>query len=231
MKKRGKKFIKASETLTNAVFSGDWKDGLDIVVNSSFAKFDESVCVDVVLGVDPLKGEQAVRGSVLLPNGTGRKVRVVAFVKGENEEKARSAGADFVGAEDLIEKIEGGWMDFDVAVATPDVMGLVGKVAKLLGPRGLLPNKKVGTVTFDVESIIGELKKGRISFRGDKGGGVHLSVGRVSLGAEKLLDNLKAFFKALQDSRPSAVKGKFIQKIVISSSMGVGVSISTKEVV
>jgi large subunit ribosomal protein L1 len=149
------------------------KGALESVVKGARVKFDESVDMDIVLGIDPNKGEQTVRGSALLPHGTGKKVRVIAFARGEHEEAAKAAGADFVGAEDLIAKIEGGWMDFDAAVATPDLMGMVGKVARALGPRGLLPNNRLGTVTFDLASVIKEIKQGRVSFRNDKGGNVH----------------------------------------------------------
>jgi large subunit ribosomal protein L1 len=182
----------------------------------------------MILGIDPVKGEQNVRGAVLLPNGTGKKVRVVVFAKGDYEEEATKAGADFVGAEDLIEKIKGGWMDFDAAVATPDLMGLVGKVARILGPRGLLPNKKVGTVTFDVGSVVGELKKGRVVYRNDKGGVVHVPFGKVSFGVEKLTENLEALIRAVRASKPATAKGKFIRKMTISSTMGVGVPLSAE---
>ncbi|MBT4594282.1 50S ribosomal protein L1 [bacterium] len=207
------------------------KETLDAVVKAARVKFDESVDADIVLGIDASKGEQVVRGSVLLPHGTGKKVRVLVFARGEHEAQASAAGADYVGCEDLIEKIESGWMEFDVAVATPDVMGLVGKVARALGPRGLLPNKKVGTVTFDVESIVTDLKKGRVSFRNDKGGVVHAPVGRVSFGADKLNDNLVAFVKAVQSCKPAAAKGKYIKKITVSSTMGIGFPVASEDIV
>ena len=198
------------------------REALEQVVKTAKAKFDESVDVDVVLGIDPNKGEQTVRSSVLLPHGTGRKVRVIAFVKSENEEKAKAAGADFAGGEDLVAKIESGWLDFDAAIATPDMMALVGKVARVLGPRGLLPNNRVGTVTFDFASIIKELKQGRVSFRNDKGGVVHAPFGKVSFGVDRLAENLTAFLKALQSSKPATSKGKYIRKAFVSSTMGKG---------
>ena len=228
MSMAGKKHVKAQEMLAAANIT-TWKSALDFVVKNVHTKFDESVDVDAVLGIDASKGEQTVRGSVLLPHGTGKKVRVVVFAKGEYEDAAKKAGADFVGVEDLIEKIEGGWLDFEAAVATPDLMGIVGKVAKILGPRGLLPNKKVGTVTFDVGSIVSDLKKGRVSFRNDKTGIVHAPFGRVSFGTEKLLENITALVKAIQSSKPAASKGKYLKKLVISSTMGVGVTLNPDE--
>jgi len=161
---------------------------------------------------------------VLLPNGTGKSVKILVFAKGEHEENAKSAGADYVGAEELIEKISSGWMDFDVAVATPDMMGLVGKVAKILGPKGLLPNKKVGTVTTDITAIISDLKKGRVTYRNDKGGVVHAPFGKVSFGKEKLVENLKTLISSIKSNKPATSKGRFLKKLVISSTMGVGVN-------
>jgi large subunit ribosomal protein L1 len=205
------------------------RGALDQVVKTARAKFDESVDVDLVLGIDPAKGEQTVRGSVMLPHGTGKNVRVIAFVKGENEDKATAAGAIAVGSEDLIAKIEGGWLDFDAAVATPDMMAMVGKVARILGPRGLLPNNRVGTVTFDFVSIIKELKQGRVSFRNDKGGVVHAPFGKVSFGIDKLAENLMAFLKALQASKPATSKGKYMRKAFVSSTMGKGFAINLED--
>jgi large subunit ribosomal protein L1 len=230
MSKQGKKYSKIREKLAAANIT-NWKSALDFVCKNNPAKFDESVDVDVILGIDAAKGEQTVRGSVLLPHGTGKKMRVVVFAKGEYEDQAKKAGADFVGLEDLIEKIEGGWAEFDAAVATPDLMGAVGRVAKFLGPRGLLPNKKVGTVTFDVTSIVSDLKKGRVSFRNDKTGVLHAPFGKVSFGADKLVENLSSLVKAVKSSKPATSKGKFIRKITVSSTMGVGVSINPDEVV
>lgn len=229
MTKIGKKHRKAVEFVKAHPIKNK-KDALEVVVKSSHTKFDESVDADVILGIDASKGEQTVRGSVLLPHGTGKKVRVVVFARGEHEEAAKKAGADFVGLEDLIEKILGGWVDFDVAVATPDVMGVVGKVAKILGPRGLLPNAKIGTVTFDIASTVADLKGGRVSYRNDKGGVVHASFGKVSFGAEKLSDNLKSLVKSISSSKPATSKGTFIKKIVVSSTMGPGVSINVEEI-
>ena len=229
MAKVGKKHRQAIEQVATQETTS-WKSALEAACGASHVKFDESVDVTISLGIDPAKGEQTVRGSVLLPNGTGKKVRILVFAKGEHEEAAQKAGADYVGADDLVEKIKGGWMDFDAAVATPDLMGLVGKVARILGPRGLLPNNKVGTVTFDVASIVSDLKKGRVSFRNDKTGVLHAPFGRVSFGAGKLQENLSALVKAVQSSKPPTSKGKFIKKVTISSTMGVGLTLNPDEV-
>ena len=230
MIKHGKKYLGVREKLKTTKISG-FKPALDFVIKNAFAKFDESVDAHVILGVDASKGEQTVRGSVLLPHGTGKKVRIVVFAKGEYEEQAKKAGADFVGVEDLVAKIEGGWTDFEVAVATPDLMGVIGKVAKILGPRGLLPNKKLGTVTFDIASIVSDLKKGRVSFRNDKAGIVHAPFGKVSFGADKLAENLVTLMHAIKGSKPASSKGKYIKKITVSSTMGVGLSLSPDEIV
>jgi len=229
MSVHGKKYLAAKEqVLSNPALPA--KEALDKVKKLAFAKFDESVDIDIKLGIDPSKGEQAVRGSVVLPVKKGGDVRVVVFAKGEHADQAQAAGADVVGAEDLVEKIQGGWMDFDYAVATPDLMGLVGKLAKILGPRGLLPNKKLGTVTFDVADVIKDLKRGRLFFKNDKQGLVHFSFGKVSFDVDTLYQNVVAFLKALAAAKPAASKGKFIQKATVSSTMGVGVSINPDEI-
>ncbi len=228
MAKQGKKYRDAKEKLTfDKPLS--YSEGLKTVKDLAFAKFDESVDVDVNVGIDPSKGDQVVRGAVTLPHSIGKKAIIVVFAKGEHAEAAQKAGADFVGAEDLIEKIEGGWLDFTTTVATPDMMGMVGKVARILGPRGLVPNKKTGTVTFDVAGIVAELKKGKHFFKNDKSGLVHFSVGRVSFEPEKLKENLVTFMKALMASKPAASKGKFIKKVTVSSTMGVGVPFNPDE--
>lgn len=225
----GKKFKAALEKVGNniGVKAGD---ALSKVKQVAFARFNETVDVHVNLGIDASKGEQVVRGSVVLPHALGEPVKVIVFAKGDYADKAREAGADFVGAEDLVEKIEGGWMDFGVAVATPDLMGLVSKLAKLLGPRGLLPNKKLGTVTFDVDAVVADLKRGRKFFRSDKSGLVHFSVGKTAFDVEKLVENYTAFMKALSSSKPSAAKGKFIKKITVTSTMGPGIAVSPDEI-
>jgi large subunit ribosomal protein L1 len=229
MAKHGKKYQKAVAGVKPGA-SMPVKEALAKLKELAYAKFDESIDVSVGLGIDATKGEQAVRGSTLLPHGKGKKVRVIVFAKGEYAEAARAAGADEVGADDLVEKIENGWMEFDVAVATPDLMGPVGKLAKLLGPRGLLPNKKVGTVTFDVAPVVSDLKKGRAFFKNDKSGYVNFSFGKKSFDVDKLYDNLVAFAKALASAKPASSKGKFLRKMTISSTMGVGIAISPDEV-
>jgi large subunit ribosomal protein L1 len=226
----GKKYRKAAEEVKQGVTLVS-RDALALVKKIAFAKFDETIDAHVNLGIDHAKGEQVVRGSVVLPHGVGKKIRIIVFAKGEHAEAAEKAGADFVGAEDLVEKINGGWLDFDYAIATPDLMGLVGKLAKVLGPRGLLPNKKVGTVTFDVAYIVNDLKKGRLFFKSDKSALVHLSLGKVSFDAQKLDENFKAFVKALNATRPATAKGKFLQKITVASTMGVGVAVDPDEAV
>lgn len=228
MSGRGKKYSQSREKLKiDKPFS--YVDGMKQVKDLAYAKFDESVDVDVNVGIDPSKGDQVVRGSVVLPHSIGKVRKIAVFAKGEHAEAALAAGADFVGGEDLIEKIEGGWLDFTDAVATPDMMGMVGKVAKVLGPRGLVPNKKTGTVTFDVASVVADLKKGRHFFKNDKNGIVHFSIGRVSFDAQKLADNIKAFMRGLLSSKPPSSKGKFIKKVTVSSTMGVGVPLNPDE--
>lgn len=228
MTKRGKK-IQQAKAAIDKTKQYSIAEGLSKVKELAYVKFNESVDVNVNVSIDPTKGDQVVRGSVLLPHGTGKEVKIAVFAKGEHADKALKAGADFVGAEDLIEKIEGGWLGFNYAVATPDLMGLVGKVAKILGPRGLVPNKKTGTVTFDVEAVVADLKKGRLFFKNDKNGIVHFSFGRVAFDASKLADNLSAFMKALAASKPASSKGKFIKKMTISSTMGPGIRLNPDE--
>src|SRR5208337_3423774 len=180
---------------------------------------DETVDIAINLGVDAKKSDQMVRGTVVLPYGTGKPVRVLAFAKGEKEKEAREAGADFVGAEDLVEKIQKGWLDFDKAVATPDVMGLVGKLGKVLGPRGLMPNPKLGTVTFDIAKAVKEIKAGKVEFRAEKAGIVHVPIGKSSFDKEKLAENANAVVKSISKAKPAASKGKYIKKATVSSTM------------
>jgi large subunit ribosomal protein L1 len=188
-------------------------------------KFDETIDVAVKLGVDPRHADQMVRGSIILPNGIGKEVKVLVFAKGEKEQEATDAGADFVGNDDLIEKIKGGWFGFDKAVATPDVMGMVGKIGKMLGPRGLMPNAKTGTVTFDVARAVNELKSGKIDYRVEKAGIVHVPMGKVSFGPEKVLENLIAFIDSIVRNKPASSKGTYIRSIGISTTMGPGLKI------
>ena len=196
---------------------------VQLVLDTAHAKFDETIDVAVRLGVDPRHADQMVRGTCILPHGTGKKIRVLVFAKGEKEKEALEAGADFVGAEDLVEKIKGGWLDFDKAVATPDMMGLVGRMGKILGPRGLMPNAKTGTVTFDLTKAVNELKAGKIDFRVERGGIIHVPMGKVSFGKEKIEDNLRAFFDTIIRLKPPAAKGTYMKSITVSSTMGPGV--------
>ena len=228
MAKHGKKYRDAKEKLGEPV-SLSPQQGFTTVKESSFAKFDESVDVDISLGIDAAKSEQIVRGSVVLPHNLGKKVRVIVFAKDKYIDQAVAAGADEVGSTDLIEKITGGWMDFDYAVSTPDMMSSVGKLAKILGPKGLLPNKKLGTVTFDVGPIVADLKKGRSFFKNDKTGLVHFAIGKKSFDDSKLDENLRAFLKAVVGARPNTAKGKYIKKVSLSSTMGPGVQIDCED--
>ena len=225
---RGKKYRKAIESVA-AFDTGTLKGAFEALIKGAWAGFDESVTIDMVLGIDPTRGGQTVRGSVLLPNGTGKKVRVLAFAKGEHVDAARAAGADVVGNDDLVEKILGGWLEFDIAVATPDAMGIVGKVARILGPRGMLPSNKVGTVSFDLAPIIKDLKRGRVYFRNDKGGGLHALIGKKSFGAEKLEETLRSLLAAVRSCKPASSKGKFFKKVVVSSTMGMGIPLNVEE--
>lgn len=229
MAKHGKKYRTALTSAPKAELGAD--AGLQKVKDLSYAKFDESVDVSINLGIDPARGEQTVRGSVVLPHGKGKEKKVIVFAKGEYADEAKKAGADFIGMEDLIQKINDGWLDFDYAVATPDVMGAIGSLAKILGPRGLLPNKKVGTVTFDVADIVTDLKRGRAFFRNDKQGIVHFSIGKVSFDVNKLYENLSALIKAVTSAKPATAKGKYLKRITVSSTMGIGIPISFDEIV
>jgi large subunit ribosomal protein L1 len=198
-------------------------EAIELIKATKFVKFDETVDVAVRLGVDPRHADQMVRGAVVLPNGLGKDVRVLVFAKGEKEKEARDAGADYVGAEDLVAKIQEGWFDFDTAIATPDMMGVVGKIGKLLGPRGLMPNPKVGTVTFDISRAVNESKAGKVEFRVEKAGIVHAPVGKLSFETVKLRENVQALVEALLKAKPSAAKGTYMKKISISSTMGPGI--------
>lgn len=201
------------------------EEAVKLVKETAYAKFDETVDMSLNLGVDPKKSDQMVRGTVVLPHGVGKKVRVLVFAKGEKEKEALDAGADYVGAEDLVEKIQKGWMDFDRAVATPDIMGLVGKLGKILGPRGLMPNPKLGTVTFDVGKAVKEIKAGKVEYKTEKAGIVHVPIGKVSFDTEKLLDNARVVIEAILKAKPGTSKGKYLKKVAISSTMGPGIRV------
>jgi large subunit ribosomal protein L1 len=226
MPKHGKKYLESRNKVNReAKYSLD--EAVKLLQETSYAKFDETVDVSFRLGVDPKYPDQQVRGSVVLPAGTGKTVRVLVFAKGEKEKEALDAGADFAGADDIVAKIQGGWLDFDKAVATPDMMGAVGKIGKLLGPRGLMPNPKVGTVTFEVGKAVKDLKGGRIEFKVDKTGTLHAGIGKVSFGPEKIRENFDAFFEAIVKAKPAGAKGTYIRTVSLSTSMGPGIRLNT----
>jgi len=224
MTNRGKKYLDARNKVDrNKRY--ELEEGLKLLLDTAYAKFDEGVDVAIRLGVDPKKADQMVRGTVVLPHGTGRKVRVLTFAKGQKEKEALDAGADFVGGEDLIEKISKGWLEFDKAIATPDMMGLVSKLGKILGPRGLMPNPKVGTVTFDLERAIKEIKAGKVEFRVEKAGIVHVPVGKVSFGFNRLLENIKTLLEVILRAKPPTSKGIYLRSIALSPTIGPGIKI------
>ncbi len=201
-------------------------EAIRLVTEFSPAKFDETVEIAVRLGVDPRQADQNVRGTVVLPHGTGKSIRVAVFAKGEKEREAKEAGADFVGGEELVKKIsEEGWLDFDKAIATPDMMGLVGRIGKILGPRGLMPNPKVGTVTFEVANAVRELKAGKVEYRVEKAGIVHVPIGKRSFGAERLIENAAALLASLIKAKPAAAKGNYLVSIAVSATMSPGVKV------
>ena len=224
MPKNGKNYTQAREQVDRTK-RYPLEEAVQLAVKASYVKFDETVDMAVRLGVDPRHADQMVRGAVVLPNGTGKTTRVLVFAKGEKEKEALDSGADVVGSEELIEKIKGGWLEFDKAVATPDLMGQVGKIGKILGPRGLMPNAKTGTVTFDVAKAIREIKAGKIEFRVEKNGIVHAPMGRVSFGLDKLIPNILSFFETILRLKPSSAKGTYLKSITISTTMGPGIKI------
>lgn len=229
MPKRGKKY-KETKKNVDVTKRYTFQDAVKLALDSSYAKFDETVDVAVRLGVDPRHSDQMVRGTVVLPHGIGKEVKVLVFAKGEKEKEALEAGADYAGNEELMEKIKEGWFGFDRVVATPDVMGTVGKIGKILGPRGLMPNAKTGTVTFDVTKAINELKAGKIDFRVDKTGIVHAPTGKKSFGPDKIIDNIKAFLDIVIKLKPSASKGTYLKSITISTTMGPGIKVDTTSI-
>ncbi len=224
MGKLGKRQKKVNALIDRSV-KYDLTSGLGKVVESAQAKFDENIDVSVQLGVDPKQSDQQVRGAVSLPHGLGKAVRVIVFAKGLKEKEATDAGADFVGGDDLVEKIKGGWLDFDKAIATPDMMATVSKVAKVLGPRGLMPNPKVGTVTMNVAQAVEAEKKGKLSFRVEKAGIIHVGIGKKSMGADALKDNFVTLLRALLKAKPSSSKGVYLKSITVASTMGPGVKL------
>lgn len=225
----GKRFRDLATRIdTSRVYPLD--EALPLLKETASAKFDETVDIGVKLGVDPRKADQMVRGTVSLPKGTGREVKVLVFVKGEKEQEVAEAGADYIGLDDLAEKIQGGWVDFDVAVATPDAMSVVGRLGKLLGPRGLMPSPKAGTVTFDVAQAVKQIKGGRVQFRTDRTGNVHAVLGKMSFSTQDIKANLLAFISELARLRPKTFKGQYIRSIYISATMGPSIKLDPKEV-
>jgi large subunit ribosomal protein L1 len=224
------KRMKATETLIDRTKTYSVDEAMEIVKQAPAAKFDESVDLSLRLGVDPKHADQMVRGAIVLPHGIGKTVRVAVFAKGEKEREAREAGADVVGAEDLVEKIQGGFMDFDSTIATPDLMGQVGRLGKVLGPRGLMPNPKMGTVTFDVARAVREVKAGKVEFRVDKAGNVHVQVGRKSFPQESLVANAMALLEAIIKAKPAASKGVYLRSLTLSTTMGPGIPVDAQRV-
>lgn len=224
----GKKFKEAAKKV-DSTKKYSFADGIKLAVDTAPAKFDESIDISVRLGVDPKQSDQQVRGAIALPHGLGKNVRVVVFAKGPKEADAKNAGADFVGAEDLVEKINGGWLDFDKCIATPDMMATVSKVAKVLGPRGLMPNPKIGTVTMNVTEAVLAEKKGKLDFRVDKAGIVHASIGKKSMGAAKLKDNFDAFINAIVKAKPATSKGTYLKSLYTASTMGPSIRMDANE--
>lgn len=224
MKKKGKRLEEALKLVDRTALYTPG-EALELVKKSATAKFDETVEVHIRLGVNVRHADQQVRGTVVLPHGTGRTVRVAVFAKGEKAKEAEAAGADVVGADDLAERVQGGWTDFDVAVATPDMMGVVGRLGRILGPKGLMPNPKAGTVTFDVGQAVKEIKAGKVEYRLDRGGIAHVPIGKVSFDTDALLENFKVLLDAIVRAKPAAAKGTYLRSVVVASTMGPGIKV------
>ncbi|AVD54777.1 50S ribosomal protein L1 [Heyndrickxia coagulans] len=224
MAKKGKKYVDALK-LVDRSKAYPVQEAIELVKKTSFTKFDATVEVAFRLGVDPKKADQQIRGAVVLPNGTGKTQRVLVFAKGEKAKEAEAAGADYVGDTDYVNKIQQGWFDFDVIVATPDMMGEVGKLGRILGPRGLMPNPKTGTVTFDVTKAVQDIKAGKVEYRVDKAGNVHAPIGKASFESEKLVENLATLFDTLMKAKPSAAKGTYMKNVSVTSTMGPGIKV------
>ena len=229
MKKRGKRYTTAKAMIEPGK-RYELNDAISLIKGMPQTKFDESIDIAVSLGVNPRKADQMVRGTVVLPHGTGKTLRILVFAKGEKEKEALDAGADVAGGDELVEKIRGGWLEFDRTVATPDMMSSVGKLGKILGPRGLMPNPKTGTVTFDVARVIQEIKKGKIDFRVEKNGILHVSIGKVSLTAQQLMENASAFLDAVVKLKPPTSKGQYIKNLALASTMGPGVKLDVVQI-
>ncbi len=225
MAKAGKKYQEACK-LVEADKVYNVAEAMDLVKKTATAKFDETIELHVRLGVDPKYADQQVRGAVVLPNGTGKSKKVLVFAKGEKVKEAEAAGADYVGSDEFVTKIQGGWFDFDVAVATPDMMGTVGRLGKVLGPRGLMPNPKLGTVTMDLTKAINEIKAGKVEYRTDKAGNIHVPIGKASFDNEKLIQNFQTLIDTLNKVRPAAAKGQYMRSVTVSATMGPGVPVN-----
>lgn len=221
----GKKFKEAVAKVGNSLYS--LEDASALIKEIASAKFDETVEIALSLGVDPKRADQMVRGTTVLPHGTGKQVRILVIAKGEKEQEAREAGADFVGSDDLLQKIQDGWLGFDSMIATPDMMGAVGKLGKVLGPRGLMPNPKTGTVTFEVGKAIQEIRRGRVEYKVDKAGNVHVPVGKVSFQSQQITDNARTVFDSIMKAKPSSSKGKYVKSATLSSTMGPGIHLDS----
>jgi large subunit ribosomal protein L1 len=228
--KHGKRYRAAADAIRTAGAVRDLAQAVKLVKQTARAKFDETIVVSSHLGVDPRHSDQLVRGTVVLPHGTGKSIRVLVLAKGEKEREAQAAGADHVGSDEYFKRIQGGWLDIDAIVATPDLMGEVGKLGRVLGPRGLMPNPKSGTVTFDVAKAVKELKAGKIEFRVDKGANVHAPVGKASFSEDRLLENTRVFVRELVRARPTAAKGTYIKSLTLSSTMGPGIALDPNTV-
>lgn len=226
---QGKRYNKAAKSYDRAAVY-DYKKAIDVVKSNATAKFDESFDVAMNLGVDPRKADQLVRGTVSLPHGTGKSVRVLVVAKAPKDKEALDAGADYAGFTEYLEKLQGGWADIDIIIATPDVMGELGKLGRVLGPRGLMPNPKSGTVTFDIAKAVAEVKAGKIEFRVDKAGNIHASVGKCSFGADKLADNVQMFIQTVMRAKPATAKGKYVKSVSFSSTMGPSVRVDEHSV-
>ncbi|WNS75597.1 50S ribosomal protein L1 [Bacillus sp. DTU_2020_1000418_1_SI_GHA_SEK_038] len=229
MAKKGKKFLEAAK-LVDRMKAYPIEEAIDLAKKTNFTKFDATVEVAFRLGIDPKKADQNIRGAVVLPNGTGKTQRVLVFAKGEKAKEAEAAGADYVGDADYINKISQGWFEFDVIVATPDMMGEVGKLGRVLGPKGLMPNPKTGTVTFDVEKAVNEIKAGKVEYRTDKAGNIHVPIGKVSFENEKLIENFNTIFETMLKVKPSAAKGTYMKNVSVTSTMGPGVKVDPSTV-
>lgn len=229
MRKRGKRY-RTSKEMIEQDKKYELAQAVELVKKMASSKFDETVDIALKLGVDPKKADQMVRGSVVLPNGTGKELKILVFAKGEKVKEAEDAGADYVGGDELVDKIKAGWLEFDRTIATPDMMGSVGKLGKILGPRGLMPNPKIGTVTFDVAKVIQEIKRGKMDFKVEKNGILHVPIGKVSFTIEQLIENATAFLETVNKLKPSASKGQYFRSLAIASTMGPGVKIDVLQI-